>query len=93
MGIFERLERLENEMHERKMKEKLKEYEGKYKREFETYIDSCHRMYLVVSGRMLALGYCPKKEEQYEKLCEGEIVIKAWLYDEMQKENKVEGEK
>ena len=91
MGILARLERLENDMFERKINEKIKEYEEKYNRHFAVYGDPWGIVYLSVDGnRHLHLGYCSDKEEKYEKLCECEIEIKAWLYDEMQIRNSVE---
>lgn len=94
MRIFERIERLENDMFERKINEKLKEYADKYKREFDIVEDYWHTYLVIDNNRHIYLGRYLNKEKVCEKLSVCENEIKAWLYDEMKNLTiDIEGEK
>lgn len=85
MLLFQRVKRLEDEMFQRKIDEKIEEYEKKYKRKFEFDIDAFGCFRLIMAGNEVANLYAQynQKEKLYNNLCECEDKIKVYLFDEM----------
>lgn len=91
MGLFYRVKRLEDDMFQRKIDEKLEEYSKKYKRKFEVKVNCWGDYCLEINGDRM--GYLShdmffiSQEKIYNNLCECEDAIKVYLFDEMWEAN------
>ena len=88
MLLFQRVKRLEDDMFQRKIDEKLEEYSKKYKRQVSVrrnFWDVWDVYDLLIDGEKIQHLFAShsKKEQLYNALCECEDKIKVYLFDEM----------
>ena len=99
MGLFKRLRVLEDDMYERKIREKLSEFEKIYGRKFnirESYGGFAHnllRLRMDFCDDICVVGFThfPLKKV-YKTLCESEDKIKIKLYNEILEKKAKENE-
>lgn len=98
MNILTRLKRLEDDMFQRKIDEKLKEYGEKYGKKFEIYFSAWGNAFLSTERDVRAIHILDyelaaySRENIYNALCDCEDKIKVYLFDEeKEKEMKENG--
>lgn len=88
MGLFSRVKRLEDDMFQRKIDEKLEEYSNKYKIKVSVRPNfwDCWYVYdLLIDEVKIKHLFAnhSQKELLYDELCKCEDAIKIYLFDEM----------